>query len=96
MSYHWEEVDGPFLGEVFLADAPVLRLSNLDPGNYTFRQVGSTYIVFSQDFSFDCFLKLILSIKIKIIYHQAEEAKYFPYVHDLKMSTLNSMVLSAS
>ncbi|XP_052584289.1 dyslexia-associated protein KIAA0319 homolog isoform X2 [Peromyscus californicus insignis] len=37
VSYHWEEVDGPFLGEVFLADAPVLRLSNLDPGNYTFR-----------------------------------------------------------
>ncbi|KAL6088452.1 hypothetical protein STEG23_031413 [Scotinomys teguina] len=37
VSYHWEEVDGPFLGEVFLADAPTLRLSNLDPGNYTFR-----------------------------------------------------------
>lgn len=86
VSYHWEEVDGPVLGEVFPADAPVLRLLNLDPGNYTFRQVGSTCIVFSQDFSFGCFLKLILSIKIKITYHQAEEMKYFSYVHDLKMS----------
>ncbi|CAO2595556.1 Dyslexia-associated protein KIAA0319 homolog [Lemmus lemmus] len=37
VSYHWEEVDGPILGEVFPADAPVLRLLNLDPGNYTFR-----------------------------------------------------------
>nr|XP_048284074.1 dyslexia-associated protein KIAA0319 homolog [Myodes glareolus] len=37
VSYHWEEVDGPVLGEVFPADAPVLRLLNLDPGNYTFR-----------------------------------------------------------
>ncbi|XP_051025321.1 dyslexia-associated protein KIAA0319 homolog [Acomys russatus] len=37
VSYHWQEVDGPFLAEVFPADAPVLRLSNLDPGNYTFR-----------------------------------------------------------
>ncbi|ERE77278.1 putative dyslexia-associated protein [Cricetulus griseus] len=38
VSYHWEEVDGPVLGEVFPADAPILRLLNLDPGNYTFRQ----------------------------------------------------------
>ncbi|XP_040611667.1 dyslexia-associated protein KIAA0319 homolog isoform X2 [Mesocricetus auratus] len=37
VSYHWEEVDGPVLGEVFPADAPILRLLNLDPGNYTFR-----------------------------------------------------------
>ncbi|XP_063132675.1 dyslexia-associated protein KIAA0319 homolog isoform X4 [Rattus norvegicus] len=37
VSYHWEEVDGPFLGEAFLDDSPLLRLSNLDPGNYTFR-----------------------------------------------------------
>ncbi|XP_031214885.1 dyslexia-associated protein KIAA0319 homolog isoform X1 [Mastomys coucha] len=37
VSYHWEEVDGPFLGEAFPADTPVLQLSNLDPGNYTFR-----------------------------------------------------------
>lgn len=48
VSYHWEEVDGPFLGEAFLDDSPLLRLSNLDPGNYTFRQVGSTFIVFTQ------------------------------------------------
>ncbi|EDL32470.1 mCG116690 [Mus musculus] len=38
VSYHWEEVDGPFLGEEFPADTPILRLSNLVPGNYTFRQ----------------------------------------------------------
>ncbi|KAL1784078.1 dyslexia-associated protein KIAA0319-like [Sigmodon hispidus] len=37
VSYHWEEVNGPFLGEAFSADAPILRLSNPDPGNYTFR-----------------------------------------------------------
>lgn len=37
VSYHWEEVDGPFLGEEFPADTPILRLSNLVPGNYTFR-----------------------------------------------------------
>nr|XP_034366498.1 dyslexia-associated protein KIAA0319 homolog isoform X2 [Arvicanthis niloticus] len=37
VSYHWEEVDGPFLGEAFQADVPILQLSNLDPGNYTFR-----------------------------------------------------------
>lgn len=37
VKYHWEKVDGPFLGEVILADAPLLRLSNLEPGNYTFR-----------------------------------------------------------
>ncbi|XP_028632157.1 dyslexia-associated protein KIAA0319 homolog isoform X2 [Grammomys surdaster] len=37
VSYHWEEVDGPSLGEAFQADVPILQLSNLDPGNYTFR-----------------------------------------------------------
>ncbi|EDL86494.1 similar to mKIAA0319 protein (predicted), isoform CRA_a [Rattus norvegicus] len=42
VSYHWEEVDGPFLGEAFLDDSPLLRLSNLDPGNYTFRQFPSS------------------------------------------------------
>ncbi|GAB1298018.1 Dyslexia-associated protein KIAA0319 homolog [Apodemus speciosus] len=31
VSYHWEEVEGPFLGETFPADAPILQLSNLDP-----------------------------------------------------------------
>ena len=41
VSYHWEEVNGPFREEKISADSPVLHLSNLVPGNYTFRQVAS-------------------------------------------------------
>ncbi|XP_005403426.1 PREDICTED: dyslexia-associated protein KIAA0319 homolog isoform X2 [Chinchilla lanigera] len=37
VSYHWEEVSGPFLEEKTSADSPVLYLSHLVPGNYTFR-----------------------------------------------------------
>ncbi|XP_012890677.1 PREDICTED: dyslexia-associated protein KIAA0319 homolog [Dipodomys ordii] len=37
VSYHWEEIHGPFLEEKLLLDSPVLHLSNLLPGNYTFR-----------------------------------------------------------
>ncbi|CAD7673803.1 unnamed protein product [Nyctereutes procyonoides] len=37
VSYHWEEVNGPFQEEKTPADSPTLRLSNLVPGNYTFR-----------------------------------------------------------
>ncbi|XP_065740701.1 dyslexia-associated protein KIAA0319 homolog isoform X2 [Phocoena phocoena] len=37
VSYHWEEVNGPFQEEKTSADTPVLHLSNLVPGNYTFR-----------------------------------------------------------
>ncbi|XP_040823554.1 dyslexia-associated protein KIAA0319 homolog isoform X2 [Ochotona curzoniae] len=37
VSYHWEEVAGPSGGEKTSADSPVLRLSHLVPGNYTFR-----------------------------------------------------------
>uniref|UniRef100_A0A8C6FN01 KIAA0319 n=1 Tax=Moschus moschiferus TaxID=68415 RepID=A0A8C6FN01_MOSMO len=37
VSYHWEEVNGPFREEKTSADSPVLHLSNLVPGNYTFR-----------------------------------------------------------
>ncbi|KAJ7338580.1 hypothetical protein JRQ81_012482 [Phrynocephalus forsythii] len=36
VSYHWEEIEGP-LREKASADTPVLHLSNLIPGNYTFR-----------------------------------------------------------
>uniref|UniRef100_H0X3D1 KIAA0319 n=1 Tax=Otolemur garnettii TaxID=30611 RepID=H0X3D1_OTOGA len=39
VSYHWEEITGPFIEERISADAPILHLSNLIPGNYTFRQV---------------------------------------------------------
>ena len=41
VSYHWEEINGPFREEKTSAESPVLQLSNLLPGNYTFRQVGS-------------------------------------------------------
>ncbi|KAG8520367.1 Dyslexia-associated protein, partial [Galemys pyrenaicus] len=37
VSYHWEEVNGPIREEKFSADSPVLQLSDLVPGNYTFR-----------------------------------------------------------
>ncbi|XP_008051516.1 dyslexia-associated protein KIAA0319 homolog, partial [Carlito syrichta] len=37
MSYHWEEIHGPFIEEKITVDSPVLHLSNLVPGNYTFR-----------------------------------------------------------
>uniref|UniRef100_A0A8C4LNF2 KIAA0319 n=1 Tax=Equus asinus asinus TaxID=83772 RepID=A0A8C4LNF2_EQUAS len=37
VSYHWEEMNGPLGEEKMSADSPVLRLSNLVPGNYSFR-----------------------------------------------------------
>nr|XP_008511727.1 PREDICTED: dyslexia-associated protein KIAA0319 homolog isoform X1 [Equus przewalskii] len=37
VSYHWEEMKGPLGEEKMSADSPVLRLSNLVPGNYSFR-----------------------------------------------------------
>ncbi|XP_061254683.1 dyslexia-associated protein KIAA0319 homolog [Bos javanicus] len=37
VSYHWEEVNGPFREEKTSADSAILHLSNLVPGNYTFR-----------------------------------------------------------
>uniref|UniRef100_A0A8C3WE71 KIAA0319 n=1 Tax=Catagonus wagneri TaxID=51154 RepID=A0A8C3WE71_9CETA len=37
VSYHWEEINGPFREEKTSAESPVLQLSNLLPGNYTFR-----------------------------------------------------------
>ncbi|XP_012494105.1 PREDICTED: dyslexia-associated protein KIAA0319 homolog isoform X2 [Propithecus coquereli] len=37
VSYYWEEITGPFIEEKTSADSPVLHLSNLSPGNYTFR-----------------------------------------------------------
>ncbi|XP_010171888.1 dyslexia-associated protein KIAA0319-like, partial [Antrostomus carolinensis] len=36
VSYHWEEIKGPLREEKASADTPVLHLSNLVPGNYTF------------------------------------------------------------
>ncbi|XP_064453160.1 dyslexia-associated protein KIAA0319 homolog isoform X4 [Mirounga angustirostris] len=36
VNYHWEEISGPFREET-PTDSPVLHLSNLVPGNYTFR-----------------------------------------------------------
>ncbi|KFV57904.1 Dyslexia-associated protein KIAA0319, partial [Gavia stellata] len=37
VSYHWEEIKGPLREQKASADTPVLHLSNLIPGNYTFR-----------------------------------------------------------
>uniref|UniRef100_A0A8C3FGB6 KIAA0319 n=1 Tax=Chrysemys picta bellii TaxID=8478 RepID=A0A8C3FGB6_CHRPI len=37
LSYHWEEIKGPLREQKASADTPVLHLSNLVPGNYTFR-----------------------------------------------------------
>ncbi|XP_029446630.1 dyslexia-associated protein KIAA0319 homolog [Rhinatrema bivittatum] len=37
ISYHWEEIKGPLREQKVSADFPVLHLSNLVPGNYTFR-----------------------------------------------------------
>ena len=37
VAWHWEEVKGPLREEKVIADTPVLTLTNLVPGNYTFR-----------------------------------------------------------
>ncbi|MEQ2190820.1 hypothetical protein XENOCAPTIV_011247 [Xenoophorus captivus] len=37
VTWHWEEVKGPLREEKVSADTPVLTLTNLVPGNYTFR-----------------------------------------------------------
>ncbi|XP_060100114.1 dyslexia-associated protein KIAA0319 homolog isoform X2 [Heteronotia binoei] len=37
VSYHWEEVEGPLRKQKVSADTAVLHLSDLVPGNYTFR-----------------------------------------------------------
>ncbi|OXB79118.1 UNVERIFIED_CONTAM: hypothetical protein H355_005994 [Colinus virginianus] len=37
VSYHWEEIKGPLREQKASADTPVLHLSNLVLGNYTFR-----------------------------------------------------------
>ncbi|XP_015270210.1 PREDICTED: dyslexia-associated protein KIAA0319 homolog [Gekko japonicus] len=37
VSYHWEEVEGPLRKQKVSADTSVLHLSDLVPGNYTFR-----------------------------------------------------------
>ncbi|XP_075601299.1 dyslexia-associated protein KIAA0319 homolog isoform X3 [Balearica regulorum gibbericeps] len=37
VSYHWEEIKGPLREQKASADTPVLHLSNLVPGDYTFR-----------------------------------------------------------
>ncbi|XP_076610346.1 dyslexia-associated protein KIAA0319-like protein [Chaetodon auriga] len=36
VAWHWEEVKGPLREEKVSADTPVLKLTNLVPGNYTF------------------------------------------------------------
>ncbi|KAM8977389.1 dyslexia-associated protein KIAA0319-like protein homolog [Pelodytes ibericus] len=36
VSYQWEELKGPLREEKVTADTPILKLSNLVPGNYTF------------------------------------------------------------
>lgn len=39
VSWHWEEVKGPLREEKASGDTAVLTLTNLVPGNYTFRYV---------------------------------------------------------
>ncbi|KAL7984462.1 hypothetical protein Chor_003032 [Crotalus horridus] len=39
VSYHWEEIEGPLREKKASADTPLLYLSNLIPGNYTFRLI---------------------------------------------------------
>ncbi|XP_039181370.1 dyslexia-associated protein KIAA0319 homolog isoform X2 [Crotalus tigris] len=39
VSYHWEEIEGPLWEKKASADTPLLYLSNLIPGNYTFRLI---------------------------------------------------------
>lgn len=43
VSYHWEEIKGPLREQKASADTPVLHLSNLVPGNYTFRYPHSCF-----------------------------------------------------
>lgn len=39
VSYHWEELKGPLREEKVSSDTAILTLTNLVPGNYTFRWV---------------------------------------------------------
>lgn len=44
VSYHWEEIKGPLREQKASADTPVLHLSNLVPGNYTFRYLHDDFL----------------------------------------------------
>lgn len=44
VSYHWEEIKGPLREQKASADTPVLHLSNLVPGNYTFRYLHDYFL----------------------------------------------------
>lgn len=37
VSFHWEELKGPLREEKVSTDTAILKLTNLVPGNYTFR-----------------------------------------------------------
>lgn len=39
VKWHWEEVKGPLREEKVSADTDILTLTNLVPGNYTFRYI---------------------------------------------------------
>lgn len=59
VSYHWEEIKGPLREQKASADTPVLHLSNLVPGNYTFRYLhddflGGLSVVSAQCLGFFC------------------------------------------
>lgn len=45
VSYHWEEIKGPLREQKASADTPVLHLSNLVPGNYTFRYLHRCFLL---------------------------------------------------
>lgn len=47
VSWHWEEVKGPLREEKASGDTAILTLTNLVPGNYTFRYVLSSFSSFT-------------------------------------------------
>lgn len=46
VAWHWEEVKGPLREEKVSADTPVLTLTSLVPGNYTFRYRWTLHNIF--------------------------------------------------
>lgn len=73
VSYHWEEIKGPLREQKASADTPVLHLSNLVPGNYTFRYLHDYFLgglsVIPAKFSFFSVLICISSNKRIFLLH---------------------------
>lgn len=73
VSYHWEEIKGPLREQKASADTPVLHLSNLVPGNYTFRYLHNDFLgglsVTSAKCSFFSVLTRISSKEFNFLLH---------------------------